>query len=65
MVLQEKFGIQRGQITTIHNPTNTNLVVDAIHKDPRRARSALMNLIPPRQVALELSVVFFPVSWQT
>ena len=60
MVLQEKFGIQRGQITTIHNPTNTNLVVDAIHKDPRRARSALMNLIPTTTGSARIIGSIFP-----
>ena len=45
-VIQENLGIRHGQITTIHNPTNTNLVVDAPHKDLRRARSAMMSLAP-------------------
>ena len=38
-VIHESIGIQHGQITTIHDPTNTNVVVDAPHKDLRRARS--------------------------
>ena len=41
-----KLGIQHGVITTIHDVTNTQTVVDAPHKDLRRARSALMSLIP-------------------
>ncbi len=45
-IIHENFEIQRGQITTIHNPTNTNVVVDAPHKDLRRARSAMMSLQP-------------------
>ena len=45
-VIHETIGIDRGQITAIHDPTNTNLVVDAAHKDLRRARSSLLNLIP-------------------
>ena len=45
-VVHEAIGIQHGQITTLHNPTNTNLVVDAPHKDLRRARSAMVNLAP-------------------
>ena len=45
-VVHEAIGIRHGQITTLHNPTNTNLVVDAPHKDLRRARSALMSLAP-------------------
>ncbi|MCX7341922.1 MAG: ArsJ-associated glyceraldehyde-3-phosphate dehydrogenase [Hyphomicrobiales bacterium] len=45
-VLHEAIGIRHGQITTIHNPTNTNVVVDAPHKDLRRARSAMLSLQP-------------------
>jgi glyceraldehyde 3-phosphate dehydrogenase len=45
-VLHEAIGIRHGQITTIHDPTNTNVVVDAPHKDLRRARSALLSLQP-------------------
>ncbi|MFM2043444.1 MAG: hypothetical protein RLY86_2020, partial [Pseudomonadota bacterium] len=45
-VVQEGLGIRHGIITTIHDVTNTQVVVDAPHKDLRRARSALMNLIP-------------------
>lgn len=45
-VVHEGIGIRHGVITTIHDVTNTQVVVDAPHKDLRRARSALMNLIP-------------------
>ena len=45
-VVHEKIGIRHGQITTIHDPTNTNVIVDAPHKDLRRARSAITSLIP-------------------
>ncbi len=45
-VLHEAIGIQHGQITTLHDPTNTNVVVDAPHADLRRARSALLSLAP-------------------
>ena len=45
-VVHETIGIRHGQITTIHDPTNTNVVVDAVHKDLRRARSALTSLQP-------------------
>ena len=43
-VVHEAIGIRHGQITTIHDPTNTNVVVDAPHKDLRRARSAMLSL---------------------
>lgn len=45
-VVHEAIGIRHGQITTIHDPTNTNLVHDGVHKDLRRARSALLSLQP-------------------
>jgi glyceraldehyde 3-phosphate dehydrogenase len=45
-VVHEAIGIRHGQITTIHDPTNTNVVVDAPHKDLRRARSAMLSLSP-------------------
>ena len=45
-VIHESIGIQHGQITTIHDPTNTNVIVDASHKDLRRARSAMTSLMP-------------------
>ena len=45
-VVHERLGIRHGVITTVHDVTNTQTVVDAPHKDLRRARSALMSLIP-------------------
>jgi glyceraldehyde 3-phosphate dehydrogenase len=45
-VLQEKIGIKHGVITTIHDITNTQVVVDAPHKDLRRARASSLSLIP-------------------
>ena len=45
-VIQQKLGIRHGLVTTIHDVTNTQTVVDAPHKDLRRARSALMSLVP-------------------
>jgi glyceraldehyde 3-phosphate dehydrogenase len=45
-VIHEGIGIVRGSMTTIHDATNTQHVVDIADKDPRRARSALTNLIP-------------------
>lgn len=44
--LHETIGIERGTLTTIHDVTNTQVIVDAPHKDLRRARSALNSLIP-------------------
>ena len=45
-VVHEGIGIRHGTISTIHDVTNTQMVVDGPHKDLRRARSSLMNLIP-------------------
>ncbi len=45
-VIHEGLGIRHGVITTIHDVTNTQVMVDLPHKDLRRARSALMSLIP-------------------
>lgn len=45
-VILEGIGIKHGLITTIHNHTNTQVVVDAPHKDLRRARATGMSLIP-------------------
>jgi glyceraldehyde 3-phosphate dehydrogenase len=45
-VVLENLGIRHGAITTIHDPTNTQVVVDGFHKDLRRARSGLNSLIP-------------------
>ena len=45
-VIHEKIGITHGVITTIHDATNTQTVVDAPHKDLRRARATGLSLIP-------------------
>jgi glyceraldehyde 3-phosphate dehydrogenase len=45
-VVHETVGIKHGVITTIHDVTNTQVVVDAPHKDLRRARAAGLSLIP-------------------
>ncbi|MEM9807669.1 MAG: ArsJ-associated glyceraldehyde-3-phosphate dehydrogenase [Cyanobacteria bacterium P01_D01_bin.56] len=45
-VIQEGLGIKHGVITTIHDQTNTQTIVDAPHKDLRRARATGMSLIP-------------------
>jgi glyceraldehyde 3-phosphate dehydrogenase len=45
-VIHEGIGIRHGAITTIHDITNTQTVVDAPHKDLRRARASSLSLIP-------------------
>lgn len=45
-VIHEAFGIRHGVITTLHDLTNTQVVVDKPHKDLRRARASSLSLIP-------------------
>jgi glyceraldehyde 3-phosphate dehydrogenase len=45
-VIDEKFGISHGLMTTTHSYTNDQRILDLPHKDPRRARAAGMSLIP-------------------
>lgn len=45
-VLHEKFGIEKGLMTTVHAYTNDQKTADQIHSDPRRARAAGVNIIP-------------------
>jgi glyceraldehyde 3-phosphate dehydrogenase len=45
-VLNEAFGIENGMMTTIHSYTNDQRILDAPHKDLRRARSAAVSMIP-------------------
>ena len=59
-VVHEHLGIRHGQITTIHDPTNTNLVVDAPHKDLRRARSAMMSLAPTTTGSATAIALIYP-----
>jgi len=46
MILDQKFGIVRGTMTTVHAYTNDQRVADLIHEDLRRARAAAINIIP-------------------
>ena len=59
-VVHEAIGIRHGQITTIHNPTNTNRVVDAPHKDLRRARSAMTSLAPTTTGSATAIALIYP-----
>ena len=59
-VLHEAIGIERGVITTIHNATNTQVVVDAAHTDLRRARSALNSLIPTSTGSATAITMIYP-----
>lgn len=59
-VVHEGIGIRHGQITTIHDPTNTNMVVDAPHKDLRRARSAMLSLAPTTTGSATAIALIYP-----
>ncbi len=59
-VVHEGIGIRHGQITTLHDPTNTNVVVDAPHKDLRRARSALLSLAPTTTGSATAIALIYP-----
>jgi len=45
-VLNDNFGVEYGLMTTCHAYTNDQRIADLIHKDPRRARAAAINIIP-------------------
>ncbi len=59
-VLHEQIGIAHGVITTIHDMTNTQIVVDAPHKDLRRARAASMSLIPTTTGSATAITLIYP-----
>ena len=59
-VIQSEIGIEHGLITTIHDVTNTQTVVDKPHKDLRRARSSLVNLIPTSTGSATAIGLIFP-----
>jgi len=59
-VIHEKLGIKHGVITTIHDVTNTQVMVDAPHKDLRRARSALNSLIPTTTGSATAITMIYP-----
>lgn len=59
-VVHENLGIRHGQITTIHDPTNTNVVVDFPHKDLRRARSSMLSLQPTTTGSATAIALIYP-----
>ncbi len=59
-VIHEELGIRHGAITTIHDVTNTQTIVDRPAKDPRRARSALSNLIPTTTGSATAITLIYP-----
>lgn len=59
-VIHEKIGIRHGSITTIHDVTNTQTIVDRPAKDLRRARSALNSLIPTTTGSATAITLIYP-----
>ena len=59
-VVHEGIGIRHGAITTLHDLTNTQTIVDAPHKDLRRARSASLSLIPTTTGSATAIGMIFP-----
>jgi glyceraldehyde 3-phosphate dehydrogenase len=59
-VLQDNFGIESGFMTTVHAYTNDQSLLDAAHKDPRRARSAPNNIVPTSTGAARTAGVIYP-----
>lgn len=60
MVLQEKFGIKKGLMTTVHSYTNDQKILDAPHKDLRRARAAAESMIPTTTGAAKAVALVLP-----
>jgi len=59
-VIHEQFGIIHGSITTIHNFTNTQSILDTPHKDLRRARASSLSLIPTSTGSATAIGLIFP-----
>ena len=59
-VLEENFGIERGIMPTIHSYTGDQRVLDAPHKDLRRARAAALNMIPTKTGAAQAVALVLP-----
>ncbi len=59
-VLHEGLGVLRGSITTLHDMTNTQTIVDAPHKDLRRARASSLSLIPTSTGSATAIGLIFP-----
>ncbi|MCL4106509.1 UNVERIFIED_CONTAM: hypothetical protein GTU68_009643 [Idotea baltica] len=59
-VIDQSLGIKHGSFTTIHNITNTQTILDAPHKDLRRARSCGMSLIPTTTGSASAITQIFP-----
>src|SRR5574344_555567 len=59
-VIKEKFGIVKGLMTTVHSYTGDQRILDAGHKDPRRARAGALNIIPTKTGAAKAVALVLP-----
>lgn len=59
-VMEEKFGIESGYLTTVHAYTGDQNLHDAPHKDLRRARAANLNIVPTSTGAAKAVIALFP-----
>jgi len=59
-VLDDAFGIERGFMTTVHAYTGDQRLVDSLHKDPRRARAAAVNIVPTTTGAARATGLVLP-----
>ena len=59
-VINDKFGIEKGLMTTIHSYTNDQRILDAPHSDLRRARSAALSMIPTTTGAAKAVALVIP-----
>jgi len=59
-VMHEAFGVNQGFMTTIHSYTNDQVILDTVHEDLRRARSAAMNIIPTTTGAAKAVTLVMP-----
>jgi glyceraldehyde 3-phosphate dehydrogenase len=59
-VLDDAFGIENGLMTTVHAYTDDQSLVDALHKDPRRARGAAINIVPTTTGAAKATGLVLP-----
>ena len=59
-VIKEKFGIVKGLMTTVHSYTGDQRILDAGHKDPRRARAGALNIVPTKTGAAKAVALVLP-----
>ena len=59
-VLDEEFGIVKGLMTTVHSYTGDQRILDAGHKDPRRARAGALNIVPTTTGAAKAVALVLP-----